>query len=165
MLRVLGGCRRHGDVLGDTVLQRDAAAGRERADGDDTAEERGRVHLLGGLGVPEEGLLRRARVRHAAGGPVPRAAQRSGGDAAELAGRRRLHGTAVFHCSGVACRITRNMGDVSTTTSSPGQKGHGREERVQNQADVVVLVPLAALQTASSMIGNWDLGKSDPDDE
>jgi hypothetical protein len=72
-------CRRHGDVLGRAVLQRDAAAGRQHADGDDSQEGRGRVHLLPGLGVPEEGLLQRLRVPHAAAGPVPHAAERSPG--------------------------------------------------------------------------------------
>ena len=108
--------------MGDTVVQRDAAAGRERADGDDTGEERGRVHLLGGLGVPEEGLLRRPRVRHAAGGPVPRAAQRSAGDAAAVAGLRRLHGAAVFHSSGVELFFPPCIREDMPTTSSPGQK-------------------------------------------
>ncbi|XP_023157538.1 uncharacterized protein [Zea mays] len=68
--------QRHGDVLGVTLLQRDAAAGRERAVGDDPGEGE-RLHLFRWLGVPAEGLLQRPRVRHAAGGPVPRTAQRS----------------------------------------------------------------------------------------
>jgi hypothetical protein len=72
----IGSCRRHGDVLGVTLLQRDAAAGRERAVGDDPGEGE-RLHLFRWLGVPAEGLLQRPRVRHAAGGPVPRTAQRS----------------------------------------------------------------------------------------
>ncbi|KAG8082832.1 hypothetical protein GUJ93_ZPchr0014g46940 [Zizania palustris] len=96
-----GFCRRHGDVLGDPVLQRDAAAGRECADGDHT-EEGQRLHLLRRMGVPEETILRRPRVRHAAAGSVPLAAQRRPGNTrlvgAAAADRRLLLAVAIhFH--------------------------------------------------------------------